>query len=256
MPNQEEIIENKGKRISSLIDRCAEGIKNIPKERIEQLRTRYLSDTRSYEEIAQEIRTLTEKVMKAELLVSRDVDSNVLEKSILLIGPMGSGKTNVGDILCEKCKMPRISLDRREQLPSLYEHQEEFDSPKDFEFFLTGTVLTSLTQPAIVDFGAGHSVYEDPAMFIEMQNLISRFDNVVLLLPSEDKEESLTILRERKGIKPGSREDIDNRHFIDMPCNYVLATTTIYTKDKTPEQVSDEIISQVKQKDSSNERLI
>ena len=87
-----------------------------------------------------------------------------------------------------------------------------------------------------------------------MQSLMSRFDNVILLMPSEDKEESIAILRERKGIEQGGREDSINRHLIDMPCNNALATITIYTKDKTPEQVSNEIISQVKQKENDNQK--
>ena len=38
---------SKGKQIEKLIDNCAETITNIPKERIEQLKTRYKSDSRA-----------------------------------------------------------------------------------------------------------------------------------------------------------------------------------------------------------------
>ena len=37
----------------------------------------------------------------------------------------------------------------------------------------------------------------------------------------------------------------DNRHFISMPCNEQLATIIQYTKDKTPEQISKEILDKV-----------
>ena len=223
---------------------------------IEQLRTRYLSDSRAYEEIEQEVLSLRDKVMKAEQLVSTDIESSILENSIILIGPMGSGKSTIANLLCKKCNMPHVSLDNREQLSSLYEQRQNFDSFKEFEFFLTGTVLTNLTEPVIIDFGAGHSIYEDAAMFLEMQSLMSRFDNVILLMPSEDKEESIAILNERKGVESGSGQDFDNRHFVNMPCNYELATLTIYTKDKTPDQISNEIISQINQKESSNRKTL
>ena len=260
MPKLEKIVEykeiSKEEHISRLIDNCAEIIKNIPKERIEQLKLRYIADSRSYEEIEQEILSLTEKVLKVEQLVNTDIDSNILENSIILIGPMGSGKSTIANLLCKKCNMPHVSLDSREQLSSLYEQRQNYDSFKEFEFFLTGTVLTKLPEPVIIDFGAGHSIYEDEALFLEMQCLMSRFDNVVLLMPSEDKEESIAILNERKGIESGSRQDFDNRHFVNMPCNYELATLTVYTKDKTPDQISNEIISQINQKESSNRKTL
>lgn len=157
MPKQEKIVEykeiSKEEHISRLIDSCAEKIKNIPEERIEQLKLRYIADSRSYEEIEQEILSLTEKVLKVEQLVNTDIDSNILENSIILIGPMGSGKSTIANLLCKKCNMPHISLDSREQLSSLYEQRQNFDSFKEFEFFLTGTVLTNLPEPVIIDFG-------------------------------------------------------------------------------------------------------
>ena len=176
--------------------------------------------------------------------MNKDIDLNILESSIILIGPIGSGKSTIANFLCQKCNIPHVSLDNREQLSSLYEYRQNFDNFKKFEFFLTVTVLTNLPEPMIIDFGAGHSVYEDEAMFLEMQSLISRFSNVILLMPSEDKEESIDILNERKGIEPGSSQDFDNRHFVNIPCNYELAKITEYTKDKTPEQISNEITHQ------------
>ena len=112
--------------------------------------------------------------------------------------------------------MPHVSLDSREQLSKLYEQRNKFSDIKEFEFFLTGTVLTSIREPMIIDFGAGHSIYENEAMFLEMKSLLSKYSNVVLLMPSEDKEESIAILNERKGIKSGSSEDFDNRHFVNI----------------------------------------
>ena len=239
---------SKEEQILKLIDECSIRIQNIPVEKINQLKARYLNDNRSYNEIKQEILAITEKVEKLEQLVNKDITPDILEKSIILIGPMGSGKSTIANLLCDKCDMPHVALDNRNQLSSLYEQQQNFSNFKEFEFFLTATVLTNLPEPMVIDFGAGHSIYEDEIMFLEMQSLISRFSNVVLLMPSEDKEESIAILNERKGIESGSNKDIDNRHFVNMPSNYELATITEYTKDKTPEEIAEEIKKSLKNK--------
>ena len=252
MPGQNESINynetSRKEQISKLIDSCAGRIKNIPSEKIEDLKTKYINDNRSYEEIEEEILTLTERVIRLEQLVSKDIDQSILEQSIILIGPMGSGKSTIASELCKEYNMPHVSLDNRNQLATLYEHQHDFHNFKEFEFYLTSMVLTNIQEPMIIDFGAGHSVYEDEAMFLEMKSLISKFCNVILLIPSEDKEESLQVLNTNKGITPGSQKEVDNRHFIDMPCNYELATIIEYTKDKTPEDISNEIINKVNQK--------
>ena len=144
--------------------------------------------------------------------------------------------------------MPRISLDNREQLNEFYSNEKSFNNFKDFEFYLTGSVLTTLTEPSVIDFGAGHSVYEDPVMFYEMSKLINKFTNVVYMIPSENKEESIQILNNRilqRNKNLSSQTLKDNRHFISMSCNEQLATIIQYTKDKTPEQISKEIFDKI-----------
>ena len=241
----------KDKKILELIEDYSANIHNIPTELIEQLKNRYLSDPRDYKEIEQEINRTYEFVSGLEELVNKDIDENILEKSIILIGPIGSGKSTIGNKLREQCNMPQISLDNRKVLANLYEQRDRFNHFKEFEFFLTSTVLTNLQEPTIIDFGAGHSIYENQAMYLEMKSLLQRFSNVVLLMPSEDKEESLNIINERLNINSSSRQYNDNKHFIDMPCNYELSTITIYTKDKTIEETTQEIINHINQKSSN-----
>lgn len=231
--------------INQLIDQYTSKIKNIPKSEIEQLRIRYLKDQRNYDVIAKEITNIGEKILLIEKQINVKIDSNILSKSIILIGPMGSGKSTISYRLQEKLNMSHISLDNKDKLSIYYKKEREFNNFKDFEFYLTSSVLTNLQEPTIIDFGAGHSIYENKAMFLEIKNLISRFENVILLMPSKDKEESLVILNKRKGIEEDSHKYRDNKHFVNMPCNYELATLTIYTKDKTPNQIVDEIIAKV-----------
>ncbi|WP_457155472.1 hypothetical protein [Mesorhizobium sp. P5_C1] len=46
----------------------------------------------------------------------------------------------------------------------------------------------------IIDFGAGHSVYEDDVLLARVQTAVKRASHVVYLLPSPDIERSLDIL--------------------------------------------------------------
>ena len=89
-----------------------------------------------------------------------------------------------------------------------------------------------------------------------MKSLLSKFSNVILLIPSADKEESLAILNARKGISPESKEYYDNKHFVAIPCNYELATFTEYTKNKNQEQIFDEIINHINQKEITTRKHI
>lgn len=237
--------QTKEEKIKFVFETLTKDIKNIPKELIEEELNKCLTDERSFNEIGKDIYEVYRKVRMMEELVNSAIDEEVLKNSIILIGPMGSGKSTIGKVLYDKLALPRVSLDNREALSDLYQERKNFKNFKEFEFFLTGTILTNLDTPKIIDFGAGHSVYENPIMFLEMDNLIRRFKNVVLLIPSDDKEESLTILNQRKKIESASEREQDNRHFIYSPCNYELATITQYTKDKEPETITNEIINNI-----------
>ena len=80
-----------------------------------------------------------------------------------------------------------INSFNKEQLKDLYAKKDEFLSKKDFELYLTGSVFNSLDKPAIIDFGAGHSIYRTHLAFYEFQRLMKTFKNIVFLVPSEDK---------------------------------------------------------------------
>lgn len=238
----------KEEKINYMIDSLSMNFSDIPKEYIEQAKKYYLNDDRPFDEIKNEIMNQIHRLSIMEKLVSQNIDPKVAQNSILLIGPMWAGKTTIANIISTTLNMPRISLDNREQLNEFYSNEKSFNNFKDFEFYLTGSVLTTLTEPSVIDFGAGHSVYEDPVMFYEMSKLINKFTNVVYMIPSENKEESIQILNNRilqRNKNLSSQTLKDNRHFISMSCNEQLATIIQYTKDKTPEQISKEIFDKI-----------
>jgi hypothetical protein len=89
-------------------------------------------------------------------------------------------------------------------------------------------------------------VYEDDALFARARAALAPFANVVLLLPSEDPEESIRVLRARGGGSAPAPNEFDFvAHFVRHPSNQDLATVVVYTEGKTPEETRDEILARI-----------
>lgn len=239
--------------IDNLLNEIKRANNTIPDELLIYVKNYYKNDQRPIETINGELAILLKKYNYMEQLISKPIKSDILKNSVILIGPMGTGKSTVAKLLQEKTGMPRISLDDKQMLNNLYQNKEKFSYFKDFEFYLSSSVLTNLQEATIIDFGAGHSVYENPLMFYEMNKLMSQFANIIYLIPSQDKEESLKILNERIA----GRQNIDehgiqnNKHFVFSNCNENLATNITYTNNKNWNEIIDEILLQ--QKINSND---
>lgn len=239
--------KSKDKKISLLIDYLSSLFPDIPSDLIKKSKEMYSNDKREFSQIGKEIFEFSNKIKFAEEIMKQEISDDVLNNSVLLIGPMGSGKSSVSRKLQELTGMNRVSLDDDKQLRKLYEHSREFKDFKEFEFYLTSSVLTSLNEPAIIDFGGGHSVYENPIMFYEMKRLIKKFKNVFLMLPSRELDESLEILNDRLSSRKSNLDDsyFINKHFLESGCNYELASDIIYTKDMNIEEVANMILTQI-----------
>lgn len=176
-----------------------------------------------------------------------------MKKDIILIGPVGVGKSTIGKLLSENLNIPQASLDDRRweiykeagydfELAESIMEKEGFLGIyrywKPFEAYSVKRVL-ELYPNQIHDFGAGQSVYEDEKLFEEVKNILEPYQNVVLLLPSEDKERSLEILFERTQFE-------HNNLFINNPSNKELAKIIVYTERKEPIETCKEIMEKIK----------
>lgn len=189
-----------------------------------------------------------------------------MSSTLVLIGPLGAGKTTVGQLLAEKLDLPFCSVD--DVRPAYYQkagYDQTFASQiaasdqgiqgmmrysKPFEARMIEQVLAD--RHGIIDFGASNSVYDDKELFARVEHALASYPNVILLLPSPDMDESVEILKNRliRMLTEAGKEFTDelfelNEYFVRHPSNYHLATLVIYTKDKTPENICDELIQKL-----------
>lgn len=186
-----------------------------------------------------------------------------MDRTIILIGPMGVGKTTIAARLADKLDRKWIELD---DIRWDYYREAGYDDAaarqvyeaggqpaiiaywKPFEAHSVERVLQDHRE-CVISFGAGHSVYEDEQLFARVKAALQPYRNVILLLPSPDVTESLRILRQRIPAEVPA-EAIDdymtlNAHFIQHPSNTQLAKRMVYTLDKTPDETCDEIIGKL-----------
>ncbi len=179
-----------------------------------------------------------------------------MSSDLILIGPIRSGKSTQGKLLAEKLGVPPCSMDdHRWGYYDEIGYDKEFADKlktkvgfwalymywKEFECYAVERLLSEHSN-CVIDFGGGHSIYEIDSHFARVKKALQPYENVVLILPSPDKDECVQILCERMGLEAPDDFDV-NEHFVRHHSNYDLATMTVYTKDKTPEETRDEILS-------------
>lgn len=122
------------------------------------------------------------------------------EESIILIGPSGAGKSTVAEELRKKTGMQRLCLDGIANRARDTGFMRKFKNADEFNSYMISETLERAKKDGsygIVDFGAGHSVYDDREIFERVKSMLKPFKNIVLLLPDKDEEKSLDIMKSR-----------------------------------------------------------
>ena len=186
-----------------------------------------------------------------------------MHEPIILIGPIGTGKTTLAALLAEKLGITHHELDEYRwtyynEIGYDQEAVDKIQAEKDFlalyrywkpfEIHAVERVLADCPD-GVISFGAGHSVYEDEALLERARHALAPYDNVILILPCEDLDEAATFFKARH-LEEARQEGFEvwpdvlelMEHFVRHPSNRSLAKHVIYTQGKTPEQSCAEII--------------
>ena len=174
-------------------------------------------------------------------------EKKLYEESILLIGPSGAGKSTVAEELKKITGMPRLCLDYVANNDRKLGVAKNFNSSEEYNLYMLKKVLSIAKKegkPGIVDFGAGHSIYDNTIIFNDVKKILKKFKNIVLLLPSVDVNKSLEIMSQR------STGDISsNKKFLISHCNRELATLVEYENGRKPREIAESIINRIKARD-------
>jgi shikimate kinase len=186
-----------------------------------------------------------------------------MPSDIILIGPIGTGKTTLAKLLSVRLSLPYYSLDEKrweyyqevgydpiretqidqeEGLPGVFRYWKRFDLH----------AIQRLLQEfhnGIFDFGGMASLFDEAEEFTRLKALLEPYKNVILLLPSPDLEVSKEALRKR--ISLGNTCPFDGRidgfdyqeYMVKHPSNYALAKFKVYTQNRTPEETAEEILN-------------
>ena len=108
---------------------------------------------------------------------------------IILIGPIGTGKSTLGKLLSLSLEVPQVSMD---DVRLIYYEQIGFDLDlakrikvekgflklyqywKPFEAYAVERLLAE-HRHCVIDFGAGHSVFEDDLLFARVQRVLQPY---------------------------------------------------------------------------------
>lgn len=173
--------------------------------------------------------------------------------SVVLIGPPRAGKTTTAGLLAERLGWPHHELDRlrrgyyaeigfdMEFNEALYASQGAGAMIQYWRCFQPHAIERFFTLRGVLDTGGGSPLVDHPQQVDRVVAAFAPMDPVVLLLPDPDLERSAAILGARAGSDDERRFQ---RYAIKHGMFQRLATHTVYTADRSPDQVAEAIEAQ------------
>lgn len=179
----------------------------------------------------------------------------------VLIGPVGVGKSTLGERLATRLGLPHVELDSIaneyygaapgwnghtydalmvESFVAAYRHWEPALA------FAVERVVSDY-RDCVFDLGAGHTSFLDRQLHERVASALSPFANVVLLLPSPNAATSIDVLRERCQRRGHTwiHEGVDFiEHWVTDDQNRRLAKRILYTEAQDPDALAQQLLSE------------
>lgn len=174
-------------------------------------------------------------------------------ETIVLMGPIGVGKSTQAELLSQKLERPRCCYD---DVKGRYLKQAGFD-PKnalssngdqsEYGMFCYKNkyrceILSKIIHDHpghIIDLGGGTHCFNDPQEIELAKQVLDPIAEIFYLLPSNDLATNINSL-------PGFKQGYAINTYIMMhPTNAMFAKKIVYTRGKTPEEIMQEIVDQI-----------
>jgi predicted AAA+ superfamily ATPase len=193
------------------------------------------------------------------------------KENIILIGPLGVGKSTLALKLSEKTGILNFPIDHLKwyyRFKNGYNLQlgTEILKAKGFDglikyasnYFSVNELREVLSGfNGILDLSATDTYCDNSMVLEQLFDLFNPFENIFLILPTNSLEQNMSILSKRLRKRYGTHEFKDlildsyigkNNQFLKSETNYVFAKHIIYTEGRDINEICDEIINKVRVK--------
>lgn len=176
-----------------------------------------------------------------------------MDDIIILTGPIGAGKSTQAKLLSKELGRPvcvydevkdnyryKIGLSREKAHAINAEHgvYAMLQYMNEFKSQILEPIIED--HPGhIIDLGAGAHSFDEPHQVERARQAFSSAEEILLLIPSTDLATNIKSL-------PGLKENYEVNTFLMMHhTNELFATKTIYTLNKTPDEICTDIMNQL-----------
>jgi shikimate kinase len=168
-----------------------------------------------------------------------------MEKNIVLIGFMGTGKSSVGMRLAHKLNMQFIDMDREIERITGLSISNIFKLHGELRFRSEEKLLASklaCQRGLVIATGGG--------VVLEQENIDALGQNGIIICLEASAQEIFERVNRRKGTRPLLKKNLQLKDVEDMlktrESFYAQADYRVSTSQKSPEQVTNEIIRLLK----------